>query len=68
MADDVSTDMLKKVKQSHYRSELAYRVDRGIPIPSHDLGTRRGWVVSARPRPLYPLKTWYLLYRRLGGP
>jgi hypothetical protein len=29
-------------------------VDRGIALPFHDLGARRGWVVSTTPRPLYP--------------
>jgi hypothetical protein len=33
-----------------------------------DLGAKRGWVVSTTPRPLYPGKTRYPLYRRLGGP
>ena len=27
-----------------------------------------GWVVNATPRPLYPGKKWYPLYRRRGGP
>jgi hypothetical protein len=33
--------------------KLAQRVDRGIALSFHDLGTRRGWVVSTTPRPLY---------------
>jgi hypothetical protein len=46
---------LIKVKQSRYRPELAYRVDRGIALLFRDLGARRGWVVSTTPRPpLYP--------------
>jgi hypothetical protein len=32
----------KKVKQSRYRPELAYRVARGIALPFRDLGARRG--------------------------
>jgi hypothetical protein len=28
--------------------------DRGIALLFLDLGTRRGWVVSTMPRPLYP--------------
>ena len=47
----------------------AYRGSRGIAVPFHDCGTRRGWAVSVTPRPLLPPgKTRYLLYRRLGGP
>jgi hypothetical protein len=42
------------VKQSRYRPELAYRVDRGIALPFRDLGARRGQVVGTRPRPIYP--------------
>jgi hypothetical protein len=29
-------------------------VDRGIALSFLDLGTRRGWVVSTTPRPIYP--------------
>jgi hypothetical protein len=29
-------------------------VSRGIALPFLNLGTRRGWVVSTTPRPLYP--------------
>jgi hypothetical protein len=36
----------------------------GIALLTLDLGARKGWVVSATPRPLYR----YPLYRRLGGP
>jgi hypothetical protein len=46
--------MIKKVKHSHYRPELAYRVDRGIVIPFRDLSARKEWVVSTKPRPLHP--------------
>ena len=31
----------------------AYRVSRGIALPFHDHGTRRGWGVSVTPRPLF---------------
>ena len=42
---------------------------RGIALPFHDHGTRRGWVGSVMPRPLFtPRKTRYPLCRRLGGP
>jgi hypothetical protein len=42
---------------------------RGIAVLFLDLGTRRVWVVSTTPRPLYPpATTRYSLYRRLGGP
>jgi hypothetical protein len=42
-----------KVKSSQYRPKLAERVGRGIALLFLDLGARRGWVVSTRPRPLY---------------
>jgi hypothetical protein len=45
-----------KVKQSHYKPELAQRVDRGIVLSFCDLGARRGWVVSTMLQPLYPGK------------
>jgi hypothetical protein len=45
---------LVKVKSSHYRPELAYRVGRGIALLFLDLGARRGWMASTTPRPLYP--------------
>ena len=31
----------------------AYRGSRGIALPFHDHGTRRGWGVSVTPRPLF---------------
>ena len=31
----------------------AHRGSRGIALPFHDHGTRRGWGVSVRPRPLF---------------
>ena len=47
----------------------AHRWSRGIAVPFHDHGTRRGWGVSVTPRPLFtPGKTRYPLNRRLGGP
>ena len=47
----------------------AHRGSRGIAIPLHDHGTRRGWGFSLTPRPLFtPGKTRYPLYTRLGGP
>ena len=50
-------------------SRRAQRGSRGIALPFHDHGTRRGWGVSITPRPLFtPGKTRYPLYRRLGGP
>ena len=46
----------------------AHRRSRGIALPSHDHGTRRG-EGSSRPGCSLPLgKTQYPLYRRLGGP
>jgi hypothetical protein len=51
----VSSDsQVWEVKQSHYRPEQTQRVGRGIALLFRDLGTRRGWVVSLTPRPLYP--------------
>ena len=47
----------------------AHRGSRGIALPFHDHGTKRGWGVSVTHRPLFtPGKTRYPLYRRLGGP
>ena len=47
----------------------AHRGSRGVALPFHDHGTRRGWGVSVTPRPLFtPGKTLYPLYRRLGRP
>jgi len=40
-----------KVKWSRYRPGVAQRVGRGITLLFHDRGTRRGWVVSSKPRP-----------------
>ena len=40
-----------KVKWSRYRPGVGQRVGRGIALLFHDRGTRRGWVVSSRPRP-----------------
>jgi len=31
----------------------AHRGSRGIALLFHDQGTRRGWVVSVKPRPLF---------------
>ena len=47
----------------------AHRGSRGIALPFHDHGTRRGEGSASRPgRSLAPGKTRYPLYRRLGGP
>ena len=40
-----------KVKWSRYRLGVAQRMGRGIALLFHDRGTRRGWVVSSKPRP-----------------
>ena len=46
----------------------AHRGSSGIALPFHDHGTIRELEVSVTPRPLLtPRKTWYPLYRRLGG-
>ena len=47
----------------------AHRGSRGIALPFHDHGTRRGEGSASRSdRSLPPGKTRYPLYRRLGGP
>jgi len=47
----------------------ANRGSRGIALLFFDRGTRRSWRVSVTLRPTFtPRKTWYPLYRRLGGP
>ena len=47
----------------------AHRGSRGIALPFHDHGTRRGEGSASHPgRSLHPGKSRYLLYRRLGGP
>jgi hypothetical protein len=44
-----------KVKSSPYTGHQGPRGgSRGIALLFHDLGARRGWVVSTTPRPLYP--------------
>ena len=46
-----------------------HRGSRGIALPFHDRGTRRGEGSASRPgRSLPPGKSQYSLYRRLGGP
>jgi hypothetical protein len=46
----------------------AHRRIRGIALPFHDHGTRRGWGISVSPGRYLPAgKTRYPLYRRLGG-
>jgi len=42
---------VKKVKWSRYRPGVAQMVGRGIALLFHDVGTRRGWVVSSMPWP-----------------
>jgi len=44
------------VKWSRYRSGVAQRVGRGIALLFHDCDTRRGWVVSSKPRPQFTPK------------
>jgi len=47
----------------------ARRWSRGIALLFLDYGTRRGEGSASRPgRFLPPEKTWYPVYRRLGGP
>jgi len=47
------TALYIKVKWSRYRPGVAQRVGRGIALLFHDRGTRRGWVASSTPRPLF---------------
>ena len=47
----------------------AHTGSRGIALPFHDHGIRRGWTVSVTHRSLFtPGKTRYPLYKRLLGP
>jgi len=48
---------------------MVHRGSRGIALLFLDHGTKLGLGVSVTPRLLLtPGKTWYPLYRRLGGP
>jgi len=49
----VGTSVLSTVKVKWYRYMLgvAQRVGRGVVLPFHDRGIRRGWVVKSTPRP-----------------
>ena len=42
---------MSNIKLSRYRPGVAQRLSRSIALLFHDLGTRRGWVVSSTPRP-----------------
>jgi len=43
--------IVKKIKWSRYRLDVAQRVGRGIALLFHDRGTRRVWLVSSTPLP-----------------
>ena len=67
--------MVKKVKCTLVQAlrlctgPTVHRGSRGIALPFHEHGTRRGEGSASRPgRSLPPGKTRYPLYRRLGGP
>ena len=46
---------------------MAHRESRGIALPFHDHGTRRGWGVSVMPRPLFtPRKTLVPIVQEAG--
>jgi hypothetical protein len=60
-------DLWLKLKVPHNRPK-GPEGGRGVALLFLDLGTRRGWMVSTLPWPLYLGKTPYPLYRRLGGP
>ena len=47
----------------------AHRGSRGVALPFHDDGTRRGWGVSVTPRPLFtPGKDPVPIVQEVGGP
>jgi hypothetical protein len=48
------TCMTVRYRSPYNRPPRAQRGSRGIAILILNLGTRKGWVVSAMPRPLYP--------------
>jgi hypothetical protein len=48
------TVLSKEVKQCCYSPEQGQKMDRAIAVPFHDLGARKGCVVSITPWPLYP--------------
>ena len=57
----------EKLKWSRYRLGVAQRVGRGIALLYHDGDTRRGWVVSSTPRPLFtPGKDPVLIIQEAG--
>jgi hypothetical protein len=73
--DRVDTETLLKYRsktlllKNYGNYNNALTLQKEPHLPNIDLGTRRGWVVNVPPRPPLPLgKTWYPLYRRLGGP
>jgi hypothetical protein len=51
-----SLKTIKRRRSPYNRPPRSQRGSRGIDLLFHDLGTRRGWVVSTTPRPLYPRK------------
>jgi len=56
-----------KVKSSRYRTGEPQGVCRGIGLPFHDRGTRRGWVVSSTARPHFtPWKHKVLILHKVG--
>ena len=70
-----TTEVNRKVKCTLVQAlvlwtgRTAQRGSRGIALLFLDHGTRRGEGSASRPHcSLPPRKTWYALYRRLGGP
>jgi len=57
----------KKGKWSRNRPSVAQMVGRGIALLFHNPALE-GWPAAHPGRTLPPGKTWYSLYRRLGGP
>ena len=66
VCDNLKQTSIKKLKVKvtlvqalrHCTGRTAHRGSRGIALPFHDHGTRRGWGVSVTPRPLFtPGKT-----------
>jgi hypothetical protein len=59
---------ISKKKKSKGTGRTAQRGSRGIALPFHDHGTRRGWGVSVRPRSLFtPRKDPVPIVQEAGG-
>jgi len=64
-----SVEFTSKGKVFPLQAQCGPEGGRGIALLFHDSGTRRGeWSAACPGHTLPPGKTWYPLYRRLGGP